>query len=71
MGVQAYDLETEARAQRRHYETGHREIDERVDVLDHSAHVGNPIQVEHAEVVHVDEHECEQQEQLRPLAHVA
>ena len=47
------------------------EVDERVDVLEEAAHVRDALQIEHAEVVEIQQHQREQQQQLRPLADVA
>ena len=53
------------------HEGGHGEVDEGVGVLDDAAHVGDAVEVEHAEVVDVDEGEGQEQEELRPLRGVA
>ena len=63
--------EHEPDGDRRHDEAGHPEVEERVDVLQHAAHRRDALEVQHAEVVEIDEHEREQQQQLRPLADVA
>ena len=52
-------------------EAGHPEVHERVDVLDDAAHVRDPLEIEDAEVIEIDQHQREEQQQLRPLAHVA
>jgi hypothetical protein len=62
--------EYEAHRHRRHHETGHREVEERIHVLQEPAHVRNALEIEDAEVVEVHHHQREQQQQLRPLADV-
>jgi hypothetical protein len=46
----------------RHHEARHPEVDERVDVFQEPAHVGNALQVEDAEVVEIQQHQREQQQ---------
>ena len=63
--------EDESHRHGRHHESRHPEIHERVDVLHEPADERHALEVEHLEVVEIQQHEREQRQQLHPLTHVA